>query len=181
MLFELYSDMWILVIPSAPFLPIEKIFSPRSIPIVPAASLLFTLFPSSSRMTAFWSFTHELRSRFVVCAIERACAYAWVCTTGAGNILISIQRRTILLARPLKDGNEGFSGSLPFPARPWRRQVGQVLRFFECSPKPWENYVNVAIPTICRETGTWKGWRNCASDRNATLHLTDVNICNLTK
>lgn len=40
----------------------KKIFSPCPIPIVPAASLLFTLFPSPSRMTAFWSYMHEFRS-----------------------------------------------------------------------------------------------------------------------
>lgn len=128
----------------------KKIFSQRPIPIVPAALPLFTLFPSPSRLTAFWSFAHKSRSRSVemcvhMCACARACvcdsARMWVCALGAGGILISIQSRTISPAQPLKDEDEGFPrplASTPMTQAGWISVT--IFRMF--AAKPWENYVN---------------------------------------
>lgn len=116
----------------------KKIFSRYPIPIVPAASLLFTLFPSPSRMTAFWSFAHEFRSRLVVCAR--------VCASGTGGILISIQSRTISLAQPLKD--EGFS--VPSQHAHDAGRLGKCCNFRMFAEALGKLCKPVAIPTICR-------------------------------
>lgn len=112
----------------------------------------------------FEVFTHEFRLRSVVCAIECVYTIAWVCITGAGGILISIQRRTILLARPLKDENEGFPGFFPFPARSWRRQCWASVTIFRMFAKALGKLCKRAIPTTCRKTGIWKGWQSYARE-----------------
>lgn len=164
---------------SAPSFRSKKIFSQYPIPIVPAASLLFTLFPSPSRMTAFWSlahdFDHVFRGVHAPCTCERGCAFRV-----QGAILISIQSRTISPAQPLKDEKNEGSFRNPFPARPWRRQVGQVLRFSNVRLevlgklcKPWW------FPHITANDRDAKEWREkiamgIANNENRTLHQTST-------
>lgn len=143
----------------------KKIFLQCPIPIVSAASLLFTLFPSPSRMTAFWSFTHEFRSRFVCAAAARMCIHAWVCASDTGGILISIQSRTISPALPLKNEEEGFFreslSSMPMTPAGWAS-----VAIFKCPSKSWENYVNRSDShNMSRVTKTRKGGKKRKENR----------------
>jgi len=104
----------------------------------------------------------------------------WVCTMDAGGILISIQRRTILLARPEGRGRRFFRA--PFlPSTPMTPTGWASVAIFQTFAKAWENYVNVVIPTKYVEKRRHeRGSGTVRADRNATLLLTDVNIWNLT-